>query len=343
MSQVHPLLQSQSFETRLDNVHTMSIPTADIMDNILTNVLPPFIQQKRDSPRPVKLIIIDALNELFHGAEKTNKAALFQRSKDLNRIGPQLHRIASDFQVAIVVLNEVTHRVERGTHNAPSLTSDDLIYSEQARFFNTCSSIPGEDSREAALGLVWANQVNARIMVTKTGRRRHLDEASVMRQNKSVKLVENATAQRTEESSDTEAVIVRRLSVIFNSVAPCISLDYIVTQGGVFALADDGVTERLRSLNYSFSSSGVQNTKPPQDFPTSTTLLPASVTEPALASTSIKATEKAAEQDNFLVLSSQADMDGDEDTEWDKYWEEEDDTTKDIDWDALEMSLSQMT
>ena len=114
----------------------------------------------------------------------------------------------------------------------------ELLYADQARTF---SGVEG-GSKSAALGLVWANQVNARIMLSRTGQRRLYAALAV------------AVAPHAEDSHDrkrlraegggavrVDGVGVRRLTVMsrFSSVCAPASVDFVVTSRGVETLADD--------------------------------------------------------------------------------------------------------
>ncbi|KAJ2933983.1 hypothetical protein H1R20_g3114, partial [Candolleomyces eurysporus] len=311
----------------LDHVHTISISTVPILQNILTNVLPSFIQQKASSHRPVKLVIIDALTELFHSSEKTSKTTLFDRSKDLNRIASALHTVAGTYNVAVVVINEVIDRFERGP--APS-SSKDLVYSDKSRWFNTCNSVPGENTKEASLGLVWANQLNARIMLSKTGRRRYIDESELLlhqpQQQKKARVdgSSNSSGQQAQapvnDDDAQQATLVRRLSVIFSSVAPSVSLDYIITHEGFRVLPDDSLLEELKAQSYGFANEESEEPAQIQNLSQNNATTLPEFTAPAQASQS----QEESKED-----------------EWDRYWEEEDEESKNVDWDALELSLTQ--
>ena len=142
------------------------------------------------------------------------------------------------------MLNEVTDVFDRGL-GADVDNCGGLIYRDQARWFNRAHSLPGEDRKEACLGLVWANQVNARILLSRTGRRRYLGDFP-SRREKHPKLVDSC--HRGGESScipvpqvtEEQATLIRRLSIIFTSVGLPTSLDYIVTTGGLVFLPQDG-------------------------------------------------------------------------------------------------------
>ncbi|TFK26376.1 P-loop containing nucleoside triphosphate hydrolase protein [Coprinopsis marcescibilis] len=322
----HP--QISKSHCSLSNVHTISTTTLPILTNILTSLLPTFIHQKKPSSHPVKLVIIDALAELFHSSDKTNKTTLFERAKELTRLGSTLHSLLRTHNIAIVVINEVIDRFDRGTFtNRDPALPPDLLYSEQSRFFGTCSSVPGENGKEASLGLVWANQVNARIMLSRTGRRRYLDQTDLQKLKKA-KLSDPGSSDHISNDSyddpraEDQSTLIRRLSVIFNTAAPSVSLDYIVITQGVQILPDDHTASRSdpKTFEYRFV----------QDEATSTDTRPSASQQHPQA--------ERAPQPNPSPTS-----DGPEADKWDQYWAD-DDLSKgwnDADWDNLERTLTQ--
>ncbi|OBZ75189.1 DNA repair protein XRCC3 [Grifola frondosa] len=180
--------------------------------------------------KPVKLLVIDALAELFHTDDKPSSQTLFERGKNLTEISTLLHSLASKHRIAVVVLNEVVDTFYRAAGS--ELASSELRYSEQARWFGSAHSIPGEDKKAASLGHVWANQVNTRIMMSRTQRMRHLDDE--YHRKKRRRLESDA-----ETTFDHQTTRIRRLSVIFSCVTPPASLDYIVTDEGIVTLPED--------------------------------------------------------------------------------------------------------
>lgn len=198
-------------------------------------MVPKLILDQSSSSKPIKLLVVDALAELFHSSSKTTTQTLVERSRNINEISNLLHCLASQHNIAILVLNEVSDAFNRGY----GVDSDaDLVYSDQSQWFARADSIPGEDSKEASLGLVWANQVNVRIMVSRTGRRRYVDGVRSVGTKIRKTNVGTSSSPNTESGEET-STLIRRLSVIFSSVAPAVSLDYIVTTEGVTVLADD--------------------------------------------------------------------------------------------------------
>ncbi|KAG5652955.1 hypothetical protein H0H81_002963 [Sphagnurus paluster] len=225
----------------LDDVHTLATPTIPHMLYVLTEKLPAFIveKSKKTGAKHVKLLVVDALAELFHTTEKTTKMVLIDRAKNLAQISTLLHSLANKHQIAVLVLNEVVDVFER--ENRQDAVDGHLLYSEQSRWFGRAHSIPGENRKEASLGLAWANQVNARILLSRTGRRRYLDnnENPRAKRPKLDDSTSSSTVPSLSTTSTEDLTLIRRFSVIFSSVSKPISIDYIVTEAGLTALSGD--------------------------------------------------------------------------------------------------------
>ncbi|KAF8626775.1 hypothetical protein AX15_004693 [Amanita polypyramis BW_CC] len=236
ISTSHKLLSSAGCS--LSDVHTIATPSIPVLLHVLSRTLVDFIQQiQKAGAKPVKLVVIDALAELFHDTERTTTATLVERSQKVSEVGSMLHTLAAEHRIAIVVLNEVVDAFDRGSRYSDD--SKGLLYNEQSRWFSRGDSVPGEDRKEASLGLAWANQINARIFLTRTGRRRYLAESvnEPMKFQKTEARVEQASSTPGVQDND-QSTLVRRFNVIFSSVSTSVSLDYIVTVNGIMAIPD---------------------------------------------------------------------------------------------------------
>jgi len=287
----------------LENVHTISVPTVASLQYIVTTTLPAFIKQRslNQDTKPVRLVIIDALGELFHSENKTTTSTLVERSKNITILSAALRELAHIHQIAIVVLNEVIDRFDRPVQDHGDQT--DLLYDTQSRWFSTAAYF-GESQKEASLGLVWATQVNTRIMLTRTGRRRYLGEQDVPKRRRLNQSQDDREQAVEPPIQDTQSILIRRLSVIFSNVTLPVSLDYIVTERGITALTGDKSEHEGRDI------SG-------RTDPHILSMPPAS--SPAVASSTALEQEMTDDQ----------------------LWATED-TLEDLDWDALEQTLSQI-
>ncbi|KAJ7098148.1 P-loop containing nucleoside triphosphate hydrolase protein [Mycena belliarum] len=232
----HPLLSPEI--CGLEDINTIKAPTIPRLIHILSNILPDLVAQKANcrEVKPVKLVVVDALAELFHSTDKTTATTLIDRSQNIAEISTLLHTLASRHRIAVLVLNEVSDVFNHG--ESATSSSGGLSYHQQARWFGGADTVHGEATKEASLGLVWANQVNVRVMMTRTGRRRYLEDGS---HNKRHKADDGNSLEDINPAVPTSAgaILIRRMSVVFSSITPPCSVDYIVTAAGISALPDD--------------------------------------------------------------------------------------------------------
>lgn len=283
-----------------------------VLLNVLDNQLPTFIESISHNParKPVKLVVIDALAELFHVADKVSSASFIQRAQHLTRISALLHQIAERYNVAIVVLNEVVDAFDREQFGSEKSENGLLLYYGQAKWFNRAHGVYGEDTKQASLGLGWANQVNARVMLTRTRRRRYIEEEEAeVRKEKRLKTEHDETPRSNNATSDEEPLLIRRMTAIFNSAGGPRSCDYIVTAAGVKGLVGEGTP-----------------VQPPSDTPG--VQAGNSATAPPVPLRQVQNLSQT------VIPSSQ------EEEEYDHLWEG-DEFYENIDWDDLEKTLSQ--
>jgi len=316
ISKAHPLLAGS--ECSLHNVHTISTATIPMLIRVLSETLPGFVNKQSSIPgqKPVKILIIDALAELFHTSTKTTTQTLVERSKNIAEISFLLHKLASTHQMVVVVLNEVVDAFDRGGADLPDPSGgQDIVYAEQARWFARGHSLPSENRKEASLGLAWANQVNVRILLTRTGRRRYLDDTDYQPGKRFKPQSDSSAGAHTvvaasDNSTTDRSTLIRRLSVIFSSVSRPVSLDYIVTEAGISILP--GELSTVGEDPHLASASSKDAKQPPTEGPLE--LLPCSQIAPLDIGISEGDRAAAAE---FVQRGS---VDEPEEDEWDKYW-----------------------
>ncbi|PPQ89137.1 hypothetical protein CVT25_006509 [Psilocybe cyanescens] len=294
----------------LNDVHTISVPTVAALQTILSTVLPTFIQSQssKRGAKPVKLLVVDALGELFHSNNKTTSATLIERSKDIAIISASLHELAGVHKLAVVVLNEVIDRFDQPSGDPKDYAG--ILYNTQSRWFNTAEFF-GERTKEASLGLVWANQVNTRIMLTRTGRRKYFDEQDLPKRRR----IDGFSIQGTEPSlrpptnqEEQQSISLRRLTVIFSNIASPIALDYIVTMRGIIVLEAEVDPSLLRPNDNNKQETEKSQGSSPNTF--------------VLQEKAVSGSDPAAREQ------------GDDDDLWANY--------EDYDYDTMEQTLSQL-
>ncbi|KAL9097939.1 MAG: hypothetical protein Q9165_000265 [Trypethelium subeluteriae] len=205
----HPHLSSLPAHQRPSLIRVLSIQTPDLesQEHILQYQVPVVIQRQN-----IGLVVVDSIAanyraEFDRAGVKHSGAAMAQRGTQLIRLGHLLRQIARDYNVAIVVANQVadrfsaigaeinsTHRqVSHSYHESnatlnqprdndttPSSTQysasqadfEPLTLDHQQRWFTGWGDepIPGLESKAyktPSLGLVWTNQIAARIALIK--------------------------------------------------------------------------------------------------------------------------------------------------------------------------------
>ncbi|KAH7889805.1 P-loop containing nucleoside triphosphate hydrolase protein [Phlebopus sp. FC_14] len=284
------------------DIHTVQTPTIEKLIHVLSVFLPDFIsrQSKEPSSKPLKLLVIDALAELFHSLGKTTTQTLVERSRRISEISTLLHILASKRRIAVLVLNEVVDVLDR-----ESITNvGEMGYREQARWFGRAGGEPGGNRKEAALGLVWANQVNARIFLTRTGRRRYLEGDEV---RKKMSMSQPATAAVPTEDQPT---LVRRLSVVFSSVSTPAFCDYVVTAGGISVIPASTVSTAVHHPTVAAASASA--------IPEFTEPLPSRTME--RHNVRIAPLDVGCVEDNITADTRTSTPEEPGDDEWDSFW-----------------------
>jgi DNA repair protein RAD57 len=213
----NPLL---SRDASLNYIHTMPVPSISALIHILSTALPDFLSQQQNIgfARPFKLLVVDALAELFHTNDATNSTTLVERSHNIAVISSLLHNLSTHWKMAVVILNEVVDSFQHERPGHPASTG--LDYRSQSQWYGRAENA----QREASLGLVWANQINARIFLSRTNKRC---------------LVGSAVLATGAEKVNDGHLIIRSLSVIFNGGAEPGTCEYVITRAGLSTLPND--------------------------------------------------------------------------------------------------------
>jgi DNA repair protein RAD57 len=247
---------------------------------------------------PIRLLIVDSIAALIRGADhaygNTNRAGLAARSKYLCSVSDKLKALALEFNLAVVVVNQVSDVIERTvpstnyrpirpaaggvtatpilrhgysasqhSSQAPPSTpmlsqfytdgaAPPMLYATQSRWFS------GQTEtlvKEASLGIVWANAINVRVMLSRTGRRRLLNQRDLSRPKPKAPYHDKSQNESTApiignkgtDGDDTDGrpvvddfrpTLIRRLHVVFSPFAPPSTTDYVITASGIHSVPD---------------------------------------------------------------------------------------------------------
>ncbi|KAI0371712.1 hypothetical protein BV20DRAFT_158313 [Pilatotrama ljubarskyi] len=224
----------------LPDIYTVNAPFFPAVLKVLTESLPTFADERARTlgAKPVKLLVIDTFSDIFDQDKHPEYEDKIHRARDIRRVSLVMHRLASKYNLAVVALGAAKGTRPRfeGGDTGPG----ELRYSDQERWFARAYSLPGEDANEAILGHVWPNQLNARIMMSRTIRTRPRSavdpRAQAQGQPPAKRRKVDVDPGRAAGDVDDPSVPLRRFSVIFSSVGPPASCDYVIFDEGVVGI-----------------------------------------------------------------------------------------------------------
>ncbi|ETI24057.1 hypothetical protein G647_03426 [Cladophialophora carrionii CBS 160.54] len=184
----------------LDRVHTITVTDLEAQEHILRYQLPVAISRYN-----VGLVVLDSVTANFRAEYGTRTAAqLVDRAAELTNLGNTLRQLAIEHDVAVVVTNQVSDRFDDSKNlfrSSPAATSSPAAslqnlppavaerrqetqsLDHQQRFFTGWGDDKGNTQHEQlktpALGLAWANQISARIVLKMESERQEYAGGSV--------------------------------------------------------------------------------------------------------------------------------------------------------------------
>ncbi|KAJ9601982.1 DNA repair protein rhp57 [Cladophialophora chaetospira] len=166
----------------LDRVHAITVNSLEEQDQVLRYQLPIAVQRYNAG-----LVVVDSITMNFREHGTRPGAQLAERAAELANQGNMLRRIAIEHQVCVIVTNHVTDRIDNYQSSSPATTSSPAMsmhnlppavaqrrhevqsLDHQQRFCtgwgDDKENTKHEHMKSPALGLAWANAVNARIVL----------------------------------------------------------------------------------------------------------------------------------------------------------------------------------
>lgn len=154
----------------LDRIHVVVCPDLELQDHMLYYQLPVLLKHKRGA---IGSVIIDSVAANYRAehsgrdisrpdrTEDSRRAGdMGVRTRDLLRLAAHLRGLAVEFDLAVIVANQVSDRIDR------TIDSDILALDHQSQWFNGWRSAE-QSPKVPALGLVWANSVHCRVALKK--------------------------------------------------------------------------------------------------------------------------------------------------------------------------------
>lgn len=169
----NPVLQALPPESRpsLSRILCIAMPDLEAQDHILRYQLPVAIARHHAS-----LVVLDSVTANFRAElDRAGPPALARRAAALLQLCAHLRALARRHDCAVVVANQVSDRFDRPAAPPPSSSPDAadarLTLEHQQRWFTGWGDRPRATSlKTPSLGLVWANQLDARIVLQRWAR-----------------------------------------------------------------------------------------------------------------------------------------------------------------------------
>ena len=186
----HPILSTHPTPPSLSHILTLQTPDLESQDHILTYQLPVALARHK-----IGLIILDSVAANYRAERSSSNtlSALAARSTQLVRLGALLRGLAREHDCAVVVANQVADRFAPVPDTArpsasgpggllsssPASTASNAISApsvlsldHQQRFFTGWGAHPSSlqdnhNLKTPSLGLVWTNQISARIVLVR--------------------------------------------------------------------------------------------------------------------------------------------------------------------------------
>ena len=114
--------------------------------------------------RPVRLIVVDSMSSPFRETDVSKRDGVFERTGILSRVAALIGEYAHRADVAVIVTNHVSDAVRN--EGAGSSSGEN----KQRRLFGPSGDLRSSGRSVApSLGLFWANCVNTRLFLSRTG------------------------------------------------------------------------------------------------------------------------------------------------------------------------------
>ncbi|GBG62036.1 hypothetical protein CBR_g28512 [Chara braunii] len=186
------------------NVLVEGIHTPDELLSLLRHLRSAFSGRSR-RPLPLRMIIIDSIAALFRSEFDNTILDMSNRASILFQVAGELKRIASEFQIPVLLTNQVTDYIEgEGAEGGSSLA--------EARIGNLSYMLTSGRRVVAALGLAWCSCITTRLFLSRS------------------------TSAFGITLDGSQAYMRRRMQVVFAPHLPPTSCEFVVERCGLRGL-----------------------------------------------------------------------------------------------------------
>ncbi|CDS05946.1 hypothetical protein LRAMOSA08474 [Lichtheimia ramosa] len=150
-------------------IHTMRLTDRENQYQALVYQLPALLTRRRNK---VRVVVIDSISAIYRGEQDKNQ---FERMAEVCDLGLRLKRIASQYQVAIVAINQVSDVFTQNKDKSalPPELVDQWIDFRLESSSSTSPAVPiamfwQPLTKKPVLGMSWSNAVSTRIRLARS-------------------------------------------------------------------------------------------------------------------------------------------------------------------------------
>lgn len=148
-----------------NNIHTIRIRTSEEQYSVLAYQLPAFLERQPN----VKVVLIDSISAIYR-SEPPSERNKFDKMSEICELGSRLKKLADQYRVAIVAVNQVSDVFEKEKSGKRDYVDSWLDF----KLVNADESNPiigmfiQSLLKKPVLGLAWSNSVNTRIRLARS-------------------------------------------------------------------------------------------------------------------------------------------------------------------------------
>lgn len=148
-----------------NNIHTIRIRSSEEQYQVLAYQLPVFLERQRN----IKVVLIDSISAIYR-SEPTFERNKFDKMSEICELGSRLKKLADQYRVAIVAVNQVSDVFEKEKNGNRDYIDSWMDF----KLVNTDDSnqmigmFIQSLLKKPILGLAWSNSVNTRIRLARS-------------------------------------------------------------------------------------------------------------------------------------------------------------------------------
>lgn len=165
---IYPTSEQQNLR---NNLFILRVHNTEEQYRVLAYQLPAFLEKNKNSDRPVRIVVIDSISAIYRGETAApGRGGRFSKMTEICEIGSRLKRMANEYNVAIVAVNQVsdvvTEKESPHTDHLESWMDFRLVNVEENN--HMIGLYIQSLLKKPVLGLSWSNSVNTRIRLARS-------------------------------------------------------------------------------------------------------------------------------------------------------------------------------